>query len=160
MKKTFALLLLTTVMTSLSAQDKLQKGDLIYGTVSDSDGPVAGMIVVERNANNRIVAQTTTDVNGNFSFRLVNPEHELCISQSIQKSYKDFNSIVLPITRQKFEIQLKKHSGIDESLMGRVAGIDIIFGPNPQHQDIYIPFSNQIHYGSVEELFNNWFLEF
>ena len=160
MKKTIALLLFTTVITSLSAQDKLQKGDLIYGTVTDSDGPVAGMIVVERNANNRIVAQTTTDVNGNFSFRLVNPDHELCISQSIQKSYKDFNSIVLPITQQKIEIQLKKLSGVDESLMGRVAGIDIIFGPNPQYQDIYIPFSNQIHYGSVEELFNNWFLEF
>ena len=79
MKKTFALLLFAAAsIASAFAQDKPKAGDIIYGTVTDSIGPVAGITVIERNANYRIMAQTVTDANGNFSFRLVDPDNELC----------------------------------------------------------------------------------
>ena len=70
MKKTigiiFGMLFLGTAINSVSAQDKPKVGDLIYGTVTDSQGPVAGVVITERNRFDRIMAQVKTDENGNF----------------------------------------------------------------------------------------------
>ena len=50
-------------------------GDIISGSVVDDFGPVMAANVVELAAANRIVANAVTDINGNFSFRLKNPQN-------------------------------------------------------------------------------------
>ena len=157
MKKIFALLLsAAATIVSAYAQDKPQKGDIIYGTVTDSIGPVAGAIVIERNANERIMAQTKTDLNGNFSFRLVNPDDELYVMENNQK----WNNvhITLPITKRQYDIDWD--TVVDKQLKGLIVGLDIVFGPDPEPEHYYIPFRDFIHYYSIEDLFNNMFLYF
>ena len=54
-------------------------GTMISGTVSDDIEPLMMVNVVEVDEANRIVAHGVTDINGNFSFRIVNPKHRrLC----------------------------------------------------------------------------------
>ncbi len=161
MKKRFVLLLLTVVSAiSAFAQGKPNAGDIIYGTVTDSIGPVAGIIIIEKNSNNRIMAQTTTDENGNFSFRLVNPDNEISVLLEKPALYCRHNSITLPITDQQFDIKLDKVSDADLALQGVDAGLDIVFGPDPKPIDYYIPFRDFIHYYSIEDLCNNMLLYF
>ena len=49
----------------------------ISGTVSDDIEPLMMVNVVERDANNRIVAHAQTDMNGNFSMNVVNTRNFL-----------------------------------------------------------------------------------
>lgn len=108
MKKTFALLLFSVVsFTAVFAQDKLSKGALIYGRVMGIDGPLAGIHVTEENAWLRIMAEGVTDENGEFSFRLTNPENRIVISSV------GYETIDLGIDKQYYEISMKK-SGVDE----------------------------------------------
>jgi hypothetical protein len=160
MKKTFALMLITAVTTTVSAQDKLQKGDLIYGTVTEDGKPVAGVLVTERNSNDRIMAQATTDINGNFSFRLISPDNEISVLLEKPALYSRHSSITLPITDQQFDIKLDKVSDVDLALQGVNPGLDIVFGPDPKPTDYYIPFRDFTHYYSIEDLCNNMLLYF
>lgn len=70
-----------------------QAGDIISGTVNDAFGPVMMANVVEIDAANRIVASTTTDMSGNFSFRLKNPKDKLRIT------YVGYKTVVLPFNK-------------------------------------------------------------
>ena len=160
MKKTIAFLLFAAAAIAPAfAQDKPKAGDIIYGTVTDSVGPLAGITVIERNANNRIMAQTVTDANGNFSFRLVDPDNELCFMRKKQEPYSRSTGVYMPITSLQYDINLDQISGIDEALAG-FPGLDIVFGPDPEPEHYYIPFRDFIHYYSIEDLFNNMFLYF
>jgi hypothetical protein len=162
MKKIFALLLsAAATIVSAFAQDKPQKGDIIYGTVTDSIGPVAGAIVIERNANDRIMAQTKTDLNGNFSFRLVNPDNEICFMRKKQNLYNNSHGVIMPITGLQYDINMDQISDIDESLAGFSTGLDVVFECIPKpYIDYYFPFRDFIHYNSIEDLFNNMFFYF
>ena len=160
MKKRFALLLLAVAAAPVFAQDMPKAGDIIYGTVTDSIGPVAGAIVIERNANERIMAQTKTDLNGNFSFRLVNPDNEICFMRKKQNLYNNSHGVKMPITGQQYDINLDQTSVIDEALAGFSTGLDVVFGPDPEPVDYYLPFRDFIHYRSIEDLFNNMFFYF
>ena len=167
MKRTFALIFASAVMTAAFAQNKPKAGDLIYGTVTGSEGPLAGIVITERNHNDRIMAQTTTDINGNFAFRMVNPDHRIVIT-------KGYFSVDIPVTRQHQEIDMSKITQppvmtVDEILFGRAAGCsDMLSGDDEpilemDHRrvnSIYIPFTNGNRYYSVEDLFNNWFPKF
>ena len=163
MKKTITFLFFAAASIAPAfAQDKPKAGDIIYGTVTDSVGPLAGITVIERNAHNRIMAQTVTDANGNFSFRLVNPDDELYVMQTDQKWNRDqkWNNdhLTLPITRQEYDIDWDVV--LDKQLKGLAPGLDIVFGTDPKPVDYYIPFRDFIHYYSIEDLFNNMFLYF
>ena len=152
MKKAFALLLLTVVSVATAfAQDKPQRGDIIYGTVSDNEGPLMRILITEINSNNRIISQTMTDENGYFSFRLVNPDNRLVFK------YDNYENIDIPVTRRQLEIKMIPKS---TELMGTPAPYDIVFSNDLGPKDYYIPYRDQIHYGSIEELFNNLYLEF
>lgn len=62
-------------------------GTMISGYVYDDQGPLVGVNVTEVDAANRYVAYTVTDVNGNFSFKIVNPTNRLriaCVGYQIQ----------------------------------------------------------------------------
>lgn len=87
---------LCSAMT-ISAQDHR-----ISGTVSDEFGPVIGCNVIEKDANNRNVNATITDVNGNFQLAIKNPKNKLVVSYV---GYKTFSQVIGSQTN--FQIQLK-----------------------------------------------------
>lgn len=87
---------LCSAMT-ISAQDHR-----ISGTVSDEFGPVIGCNVIEKDANNRNVNATITDVNGNFQLAIKNPKNKLVVSYV---GYKTFSQVIGSQTN--FKVQLK-----------------------------------------------------
>ena len=102
MKKLFASLLLSVVtIVPTFAQDKPKAGDVIYGRIVDVNGPVVGVNVTERDACDRIMAQTKTDLNGEFVFRTVNPENMIIVTN------KGYETLVIPIDRQCNDLTMK-----------------------------------------------------
>ena len=81
-KNIFGLLLVFMLLTPLSALRSFaqEANDVISGTVSDALGPIMQANVVEIDNANRIVSSTTTDMNGNFSFKIKNPKNKLRFS--------------------------------------------------------------------------------
>lgn len=98
----FALGLLSgTVMAQKS-------GDIISGIVEDSEGPLMMVNVIEVDASNRIISHATTDINGEFSFRLGSPKNK------IQVSYVGYETVSLPINKTYFDIKMKDMNEIAE----------------------------------------------
>lgn len=87
---------LCSAMT-ISAQDHR-----ISGTVTDEFGPVIGCNVIEKDANNRNVNATITDVNGNFQLAIKNPKNKLVVSYV---GYKTYSKVIGSQTN--FQVQLK-----------------------------------------------------
>lgn len=83
--------ILLTLLFSVIAQVMMAQGTVISGTVEDAMGPVMLANVVERDANNRIVSATQTDMMGNFSMEIKNPKNKLVVS------YVGSKTKVLPI---------------------------------------------------------------
>lgn len=118
--------LLTVVCNHASAQ---KAGDLITGTISTEEGPLAMANVCERDSRNRIVAHSISDIEGRFGFRLVNPENK------IEVTYIGYDRVELPIDRMHYEIKMIESDDfdslgtttVDEALTGRVADYDILF---------------------------------
>ena len=105
MKKMFASVLLwVVIIASALAQNKPKTGDVIYGRIVDSNGPVVGATVTERNGCDRIMAQTQTDINGEFVFRTVNPDNRLIVTN------RDYETIDLPINKTCFNLNMKKQA--------------------------------------------------
>ena len=71
-----------------SVQTAMAQGQRISGTVTDEFGPVMMANVVERDANDRIVSASTTDVNGNFSMTIKNNKNHLTVSYVGAKTVK------------------------------------------------------------------------
>ena len=107
MKKILSRLLLLVCLlpSTLKAQ---QAGDVISGNVYDEMGGLMMVNVVEKDANNRIVAAGVTDINGNFSFRIVNPKDKLHIS------YVGYKTVVLPIDRKVFKVHMQSATTLKE----------------------------------------------
>ena len=83
-------------------------GDMISGTVSDDIDVLMMANVLEIDEANRIVAHATTDINGNFSFRIVSPKHKLRIS------YVGCETQTLPIKGLRYNIKMKSNTQIKE----------------------------------------------
>ncbi len=82
----------------------------ISGTVSDDIDVIIGAHVVEKDKNNRIVSATTTDMNGNFTLTIKDPNNNLNISFM---GYKTFNEKIG--SRTVFKVKLADNSRqIDE----------------------------------------------
>lgn len=95
----FALLLLVQVTaTTVFAQ---RAGDIITGVVFENAGPMIMVNVTERDSADRIVAHTITDMEGKFSFKLVNPMDRLKIS------YVGYETVDIPISKNHFEIKMQ-----------------------------------------------------
>ncbi len=81
----------------------------ISGSVNDDMGPVMMCNVVEIDGNNRIVSNTQTDFNGNFSMTVKNTKNKLRIS------YVGYKTVTLPIgTRTSFKVKLQDATQIQE----------------------------------------------
>lgn len=91
-----------TVGALCSAMTISAQNHRISGTVSDEFGPVIGCNVIEKDANNRNVNATITDVNGNFQLAIKNPKNKLVVSYV---GYKTFSQVIGSQTN--FQVQLK-----------------------------------------------------
>lgn len=74
-KRIYVAVVLALMSVGMMAQSKR-----ISGTVSDPQGPVMMANITERDANNRIVSAAQTDINGNFSMEVKNPNNKLVIT--------------------------------------------------------------------------------
>ncbi|MCQ2074232.1 MAG: SusC/RagA family TonB-linked outer membrane protein [Bacteroidaceae bacterium] len=83
-------------------------GDVISGVISDSEGPMMMVNVIEVDASDRIIAHAITDINGEFSFRLGNPKDMLKVS------YVGYETVVLPFNKTYFDIVLKDFQALEE----------------------------------------------
>ncbi len=78
MNKILKLILLCTMCFTAATASAQQRR--ISGTVSDDFDVVPGANVVERDKNNRIVSATVTDMNGNFTLAIKDPNNTLSIT--------------------------------------------------------------------------------
>lgn len=95
----------TIVMLGLAGTAWGQKaGDVISGTVSDDFDVLAGAHVIEINKDNRVMASGVTDMNGNFSFAIRNPQDRLKIT------YMGYSEKIIPIKGLKYDIMLEQEN--------------------------------------------------
>ena len=93
--------LITFLLVAIS-QMVMAQGRVISGTVEDAMGPVMMANVVERDANNRIISATQTDMMGNFSMEIKNPKNKLVVS------YVGSKTLIVPIGDQStFTLKLE-----------------------------------------------------
>lgn len=89
MNKLIKLILLWVIaMMALPASAQQRR---ISGTVSDEVDVIMGANVVEKDKNNRIVSQAVTDMNGNFTMNIKDPNNTLTVSFM---GYKTFSQKV------------------------------------------------------------------
>ena len=103
--KLFLLIALAVLPLATSAQ---APGTMIHGVVRDDIEPLMMCNVVEIDEANRIVAHGQTDMNGNFSFRIVNPKHKLKIS------YVGYKTQIIPINGTTYNIKLEDANKIED----------------------------------------------
>ena len=90
--KTYKSLLIGGLLGLMSQTALAQKaGDMVTGNVSDDIEGLMMANVTEVDASNRIVSHTSTDINGNFSFRIKNPKNK------IRVSYSGYQTVTVPI---------------------------------------------------------------
>lgn len=80
---------------------RVKAGKKIYGVVNDEFGPVFGATVCEIDENGQVVASTVTDVNGNFTLKVVDPQDKLRIS------YIGLRTVMLDIDRKAYNVMMK-----------------------------------------------------
>lgn len=81
--------ILLTLLFTVICQVMMAQGKVISGTVEDAMGPVMMANVIERDANNRIVNATQTDMMGNFSMEIKNPKNKLVVSYVGSKTFAE-----------------------------------------------------------------------
>ena len=96
------------------AQAQVKAGDVISGTVSDESEPLMMVNVVEIDNNKRIVAHGVTDINGKFSFKVVNPKDH------IQVSYIGYQTQSLPINKKVFKIVMQSSTRMKDVVIEAV----------------------------------------
>src|SRR5574344_139383 len=114
MKKIISIFMLL-VCFCIQASAQVKAGDVVSGQVWDELEPLMMVNVVEVDHNGRIVAHGTTDINGNFSFKIVNPKNNIRIS------YVGCQTVNLPITKRAFgKITLRSANTIKEVVVKAV----------------------------------------
>ena len=100
-----------TTVNAVVTQETVKAGDMIRGTVIGNDGPMMMANVTERDAADRIVAHSITDIDGNFSFRLVDP------SDRIRISYYGYETVDTVIAGSFYNIKLKEGGDIPKEVL-------------------------------------------
>ena len=97
---------------SLCAMAQVKAGDIVHGKVTDDKGNPLVTKVVEMGEDKRINGITDTDVNGNYSLKIMNPKDTLIASYDNLNRNKDvalFGSSRLPITSHTINIIIELH---------------------------------------------------
>ena len=101
-------------------ESKVKAGSTITGTVKDNVGPLHYANLVEIDQYGRIVAQTTTDKNGKFSLKVVDPGHKIRIS------YVGYKTQTIDISSNKMDATLEPITGFSNvTVVGRRDSIDL-----------------------------------
>ena len=99
---------------------EVKAGSTITGTVMDKEGPLHYANLVEIDQYGRIVAQTSTDKNGHYALKVVNPAHKIRIS------YVGYKSNTLDISSNKMDVTLEPMTGFSNvTVVGRRDSIDL-----------------------------------
>ena len=113
-------------VSAVVAQDVIKAGDIISGRVSDNGGPMMLVNVTERDSLNRIVAHCATDVEGRFSFRLVNP------ADRIEVTYVGYQTVDTVINSTYYEIKLIENKDFPPVIVVSERIVDAsMYGPWP-----------------------------
>ena len=112
-------------VTAAAVQDSIKAGDIISGTISDSEGPMMMVNITERDSKNRIVAHSVTDIEGKFALRLVNPADKLEIT------YVGYQTVDTVINSTYYEIRMKENDGIPTVKIADDRKIVTMYGPLP-----------------------------
>ncbi len=97
----------------INASAQVKAGDIVSGQIWDDLEPLMMVNVVEIDHNNRIVAAGVTDINGNFSFKIVSPKNKIrisyigCETKILPINKKAFGKIVLTNATQLKEVVVK-----------------------------------------------------
>ena len=100
----FALILLVQAISTIVFAQKA--GDMITGIVSDNEGPMMMVNVTERDFADSIVSHAITDIEGKFSFVLVDPKDRL------EFAYLGYETVDIPITNNHFEIKMQANARV------------------------------------------------
>lgn len=90
---------------SLRAQQTITT---VHGTVEDEFGPLMAATVCEVDANGRIISSTITDMNGNFSMKIIKQKDKLRIQ------YVGLKTVELPIDKTTYNIVMESAHQLDE----------------------------------------------
>jgi len=105
----------------------LKAGDKITGCVKDAAGALMGANIVEIDQYGRIVANSITDIQGNFVMKVVNPENKIRIS------YIGLKTQTLNISDGKFDVVMEANSKIE--VVKVVGHRDSIDSNAPRYKD-------------------------
>ena len=108
---------------TVSVDSKPVAGDTIRGIIKDDRGPMMMVNVMERSADGRMVAYGTTDADGEFSFRLVDP------SDRLQIACVGYDTIDIPISERFYDIKLNLQ--LDLAIVAERITESTAYGPIP-----------------------------
>lgn len=90
-----------TCAALLMTQMAMAQGIVITGHVGEAEGNVIGGSIIEQDKNGRIISSTVTDLNGNFSLSIKNPENQLKVS------YVGYKTIITSIkNKRRFDLTM------------------------------------------------------
>ena len=104
----FAKFLLLCLMLVLSTTVQAQKITSVHGTVEDEFGPLMSATVCEVDANGRVVASCLTDMNGNFSMKVMNEKDKL------RFQYVGLKPREFPIDRTTYQVVMESATTLQE----------------------------------------------
>ena len=97
----------------------VKAGDKITGCVKDAAGPLMGANIVEIDGYGRIVATAVSDINGNFTLKVINPEYKIRIS------YIGLKTQTVDISGGKYEVMMEPNTKMAVvQVVGRRDSID------------------------------------
>ncbi|MBP5213594.1 MAG: SusC/RagA family TonB-linked outer membrane protein [Bacteroidales bacterium] len=104
MKKILSICLMLFCCLTVRAQQITN----VHGTVEDEFGPLMAATVCEVDANGRVVSSCLTDMNGNFSMKVVNQKNKIRIQ------YVGLTPKVLPIDRTSYTVMMESATTLQE----------------------------------------------
>ena len=101
----------TIVSESAPVKDGPKAGDTISGVVYNDEWPMMMVIVSEMDSMYRVVSHGVTDYNGNFSFKLVNPNDRIVVN------WPGYQRVDPIIDRLHYDFMLKEYDDIPEAII-------------------------------------------
>ena len=103
----------------VKAADDVKAGDKITGSVKDAVGPLLGANIVEIDQYGRIVANTVTDINGNFVLKVKDPKNK------IRLSYVGMKTQTIDISSNKLDVTMEEAMKFNDiQVVGRRDSVD------------------------------------
>ncbi|MBQ0056372.1 MAG: SusC/RagA family TonB-linked outer membrane protein [Bacteroidales bacterium] len=90
----------------------------VHGVVEDEFGPLMSATVCEVDANGRVISSTLTDMNGNFSMKIMNPKDQLRIQ------YVGLNPVTLKIDKTTYKVMMESAQTLSEVTVTQVKRVE------------------------------------